>query len=109
MTMTNILLWSAQGALALVFGYSAFAKGTWTYDRLMKSGQTGVQGLSIPLIRFIAIAEAIGVLGLILPTATRIAPALTAAAAIGLGAIMVLAAVVHARLHEPKNVARNMI
>ena len=105
----NIALWIAQCLLAVVFTVSAVMKGTWDLDRLVKSGQTGVQGLPVPLIRFIALAEICGALGFILPWATRIVPALTVAAAVGLGVIMILAAVVHTRLHEPKNVATNMV
>ena len=50
-----------------------------------------------------------GALGLVLPWATDVAPALTSAAAIGLGVIMILAAVVHTRLREPRNVAVNLV
>jgi hypothetical protein len=105
----NIALWIAQCLLAIVFTVSAVMKGTWDLDRLVKSGQTGVQGLPLPLVRFIAFAEICGVLGLILPWATGIVPVLTVAAAVGLGVIMTLAAVVHTRLHEPKNVATNVV
>lgn len=105
----NLALWIAQGLLALVFSVSALAKGTWSLERLVASGQTGVQGLPLPLVRFIAAAEACGAAGLVLPWATGIAPGLTAAAAVGLGVIMILAAVVHSRLREPKNVATNMV
>ncbi|HEX9642003.1 MAG TPA: DoxX family protein [Candidatus Krumholzibacteria bacterium] len=105
----NIALWIAQGLLAIIFAVSAVVKGTWDLDRLVNSGQTGVQGLPLPLVRFIAFAEGCGALGLILPWATGIAPVLTVAAAVALGVIMVLAAVVHTRLHEPKNVAKNLV
>jgi hypothetical protein len=105
----NTALWIVQGFLALLFAYSAVVKGTWDRDRLVNSGQTGVQGLPMPLIRFIALAEICGALGLVLPWATGVAPSLTSAAAIGLGVIMILAAVVHARLGEPRNVAKNIV
>ena len=104
----NTALWIVQGFLALVFAFSAIVKGTWDRERLVKSGQTGVQGLPVLLIRFIALAEICGALGLVLPWATDVAPALTSVAAIGLGVIMILAAVVHTRLREPKNVAKNI-
>jgi hypothetical protein len=68
-----------------------------------------VQGLPLPLVRVIAFAEICGALGLILPWASGIVPVLTVAAAVGLGVIMLLAAVVHTRLHEPKNVATNVV
>ncbi|MEJ7603661.1 MAG: DoxX family protein [Kofleriaceae bacterium] len=105
----NALLWLIQIVLALVFGASGVMKGTWSRDRLVRSGQTGVQGLSTPLIRLIATMELLGVAGLVLPQATGIEPWLTVAAAIGLGVIMILAAIVHARLREPRNVAINVV
>lgn len=104
----NIALWIVQGLLALVFTTSGTMKGTWDRERLVRSGQTGVQGMPLPLIRFIALAELCGALGLVLPWATGIAPVLTPIAAGGLGVIMILAAVVHTRLREPKNVATNL-
>ena len=53
----NILLWLVQILLALGFAASGVMKATWSRDRLVRSGQTGVQGLSTPLIRFIAWSE----------------------------------------------------
>jgi hypothetical protein len=105
----NAALWLAQGLLALVFLWSAYCKGTWSRERLVASGQTGVQGLPLPLIRFVATAELFGVVGLVVPWATGIAPVLTPIAALGLGTIMVLAAFIHARLHEPRNVLGNIV
>ena len=102
-------MWITQGFLAFVFATSGFLKGTWDRERLVRSGQTGVQGLPVPLIRFIAIAELCGAMGVVLPWATGIAPGLTALAAGGLGVVMCLAAVVHTRLREPKNVAINLL
>lgn len=103
----NIALWIVQGLVALVFTASGLMKGTWDRERLVRSGQTGVQDLPLPLIRFIALAELCGALGLVLPWASGIAPVLTPIAAGGLGVIMLLAAIVHTRLREPKNVATN--
>lgn len=100
----NIALWILQLLLALGFAASAVMKGTWDRERLVQSGQTGVQGLPIPLIRFIAVSEALGALGLILPMASGIAPSLTVFAALGLAVIMMLGAGVHLILREPRNV-----
>lgn len=100
----NIALWILQLLLAFGFAASAVMKGTWDRERLVQSGQTGVQGLPIPLIRFIAVSEALGALGLILPMASGIAPSLTVFAALGLAVIMMLGAGVHLILREPRNV-----
>jgi DNA-directed RNA polymerase specialized sigma24 family protein len=69
----------------------------------------GVRDFPLPFTRFIAAMELLGAAGLILPRATRIAPFLTPLAAAGLGIIMVGAARAHARLHEPRNVATNIV
>lgn len=105
----NVALWVAQFLLAGVFLWSAYCKGTWSRARLVASGQTGVQGLPLPLIRFVASAELLGVVGLLVPWSTGIAPVLTPIAAAGLGVIMVLAGIIHARLHEPRNVVGNCV
>ena len=104
----NIALWITQSFLALVFLGSAYFKGTRDREGLVASGQTGVQGFSIPLIRFIAVSELLGALGLLLPGIFSAGQVLVPLAAIGLAIIMVLAAVVHARLNEPRNVATNI-
>lgn len=105
----NLLFWLLQILLAVGFGASAFMKGTWDRERLVRSGQTGVQGLPLGLIRFIAVSELAGALGLIVPWATGIAPHLTPVAAAGLGVIMILGAGVHLILREPKNVMTTVV
>ena len=103
--MMNIALWVVQILLAIGFAASAAMKGTWDRERLVRAGQTGVQGLPVPLIRSIAFVELLGALGLLLPWTTGIAPVLTPVAALGLAVVMILAAGVHLILREPKNVA----
>lgn len=105
----NLALWICQGILATVFASSGLLKGRQTKEKMLASGQTGVRDYSLGFIRFIALMELLGAVGLILPWATRIAPVLTPVAAAGLAIIMVGAARAHARLHEPKNVATNVV
>src|SRR5215472_2988566 len=105
----NRYLWVARIALATVFFVSGFLKSIMSKERLVASGQTGVQRLRVPTIRFIAACELAGAVGLIAPVATRIAPVLTTLTALSLGVIMVLAAVVHWRLREPLNVLLNTV
>ena len=105
----NSVMWLAQGLLALVFAFSGAVKGTQSKERLLATGQTGVRDYPIGFIRFIAACELLGAVGLILPWATGIAPVLTSLAALGLGIIMIGAARAHARLHEPRNVAANLV
>lgn len=106
--MMNILLWTFQVVLAAGFAASAAMKGTWDRDRLVQSGQTGVRDLPIPLIRFIALSEALGALGLVFPLALGVAPWLTVLAAIALTTVMLLATGVHITLREPRNVAKTV-
>lgn len=105
----NILTWLLLGALATLFLWSAWCKGTWAREVLVARGQTGVEGLPVPVIRFIAFCELLGAIGLVVPSLTGIAPRLTSAAALGLALIMVLAAIVHARRREPWAVAANVV
>lgn len=100
----NISLWVAQGLLAAVFLASGIAKATMSKERLIASGQSGVAPFPLPFIRFIAAAEILGAVGLILPEATQHAPILTPLAAAGLAIIMIGAAFSHWSLGERKQV-----
>ena len=68
-----------------------------------------MQGFPLPFVRFIALCELLGAVGLIVPWASGIAPFLTPLAAAGLGVVMVGAAASHTRLREPRNVAINVL
>lgn len=105
----NIALWTAQLLVAAVFAFSAVTKGTWSKERLLANGQTGVAPVPLPLLRGIALSELLGVLGLIVPWWTGIAPVLTPLAAAGLGVIMVGAATMHLRLKEPGTALQNLL
>ena len=101
----NVALWSAQIVLAFVFLVSGTCKSLWSKERLVASGQTGVQFFSPTAIRLIAASELVAVVGVTLPWLTGIAPVLTPLAACGLAVVMIGASVTHIKLREPKNVA----
>jgi hypothetical protein len=105
----NIALWSAQILLAVVFAASAAVKGTQSIQRTVELGMTGVVNVSLATMRLIAVLELLGVVGLFLPFLIGIAPVLTPLAALGLGAIMVLAARIHFRLGEPGTAVGNLL
>jgi uncharacterized membrane protein YphA (DoxX/SURF4 family) len=110
----SVASWIVQVILAAVFSYSGVYKGTHSKTDVIASGQTGVRWYSPGFIRFIAISELFGVAGLILPRLLGVAPVLTRVAAIGLGIVMIGAAVSHARLapqrpREWLNVATNVV
>lgn len=94
----DIALWIAQAVLALIFAVSGVFKATHSKDELVASGQTGVKLYKLGFIRFIAICELLGMIGVIVPWLTGIGRVFTPVAAVGLGVIMIGAAVSHSRL-----------
>jgi uncharacterized membrane protein YphA (DoxX/SURF4 family) len=104
----NSALWISQVLLALTFGYSGIMKSTQSTQRLVAIGQTGVEHLSTPLIRFIGISELLGTVGLLLPWYTQFLPILTPITALCLSAIMIPASVIHYNRHELKAVGFNI-
>lgn len=105
----DVLAWICQGLLAAVFLGSGVAKSTMSRERLQETGQTGAAVFPIPVVRFTAAMELLAAVGLVLPWATGIARGLTPAAAAGLIVIMVVAAITHWRLGEPRNVVGNAV
>lgn len=89
----NVSLWIAQILLAGVFSMTGFMKLA-TPIAVLAQKMAWVTGAPW-LVRLIGICEIAGVIGLILPAAFRIMPKLTAFAATGLLAIMVLAVPFH--------------
>lgn len=103
------MLWIAQVLLAGLFLLSGFLKSTKPEPWLVSHGNTGVESLPGPLIKYIGLSEIAGAIGLVVPWLTGIAPILTPIAAACLGLIMPPAAVIHAHRREPRNVAINMV
>ena len=77
-------LWIVQGLLALLFLFAGVAKLIMTVEEMTKD---------IPLpgafLRFIAVVEILGAIGLILPGLLHVKPGLTPLAAAGLTIIMI--------------------
>lgn len=90
----HVVLWVVQVLLGLNFLVPGLMKATQPIAEL--AAQMVWPGV-VPaaLVRFVGISEIAGGLGLILPSATRIRPSLTPLAAMGLVAVMVLAAGFH--------------
>jgi uncharacterized membrane protein YphA (DoxX/SURF4 family) len=80
----NIALWIIQVLLALLFLFAGGAKLVMPIEEMTK--QIALPGL---FLRFIAVSEILGGLGLILPWLLRIRPGLTPLAAAGLVIIMI--------------------
>lgn len=104
----HIGLWAAQIALA-----GLYAMGAWFHflpaEEAAKMGAVWMSEVPIALPRFIGVMEVLGVLGLILPAATRIMPHLTVWAAAGLLAIQALAIPFHAFRGEFEPLPFNLI
>ncbi|GAA0805949.1 DoxX family protein [Spirilliplanes yamanashiensis] len=105
----NTLLWVLQALLAAVFLGSGTTKISWSRQRLIASGQTGIAVYPMPVVRLTAACELLAAAGLLLPWATGVAPALTPLAAAGLCVVMLGAAYAHTRLREPRAVAVNAV
>ena len=105
----NTVLWICQVFLAALFLFSGSMKSTQSERWLVAHNQTGVEGLPMPLIKFIGIAEILGAAGVILPWWLGVAPVLTPIAALGFAVIMMLAAPIHYRRKEPQNVLINVL
>ncbi len=105
----NVILWALQLLLAVVFLGSGAAKISWTRQRLIDSGQTGIAVYPMPVVRFTAAWELLAAAGLVLPWSTGVAPVLTPAAATGLLLVMAGAAYAHIRLREPRSVVVNAV
>ena len=80
----NVVLWISQGLLALLFLFAGGVKLIVPIAAMAK--QVGLPGW---FLRFIAVAEVLGAIGLILPGITRIRTGLTSLAASGLVIIMI--------------------
>src|SRR5262245_34922842 len=90
----HVGLWVVQGLVGATFLMAGFMKLTTPMDQLLAS-MPWVSGAMGHFVRFIALAEIAGALGLILPSATRIRPKLTVLAGLGLATVMTLAALTH--------------
>lgn len=90
----HVALWIAQ---VLLFALFAFAGSLKLMTPIAQLTQTIPWAADVPLglVRFIGLAELAGALGLLLPSLTRIKPALTPLAALGLLVTMVLATGFH--------------
>ncbi len=84
-------LWVIQGLLALLFLFAGGMKLILPVEEMTKQMPVPLPGL---FLRFIAVVEVLGALGLILPGLLRIRPGLTPLAAAGLVIIMIGATMV---------------
>ncbi|THV26562.1 DoxX family protein [Glycomyces paridis] len=96
----NVFLWILQGLLAAAFLAAGTMKATQPKEKLA-GPMPWVNDFPAATVKFIGATQIAAALGLILPAVTGIAVILTPLAAVGLGLIMVLAGIYHARKGEP--------
>ncbi|MFK7891325.1 MAG: DoxX family protein [Granulosicoccus sp.] len=105
----NLGLWVAQIALAALYSMGVYMHLFLSPVDMVAMGALWAETAPLALIRFIGFAELAGVIGLILPAATRIMPKLTVYAAMGLLAIQALAIPFHAMRGEFEVLPFNLI
>jgi uncharacterized membrane protein YphA (DoxX/SURF4 family) len=105
----NLALWIVAGLLAAVFLVAGSTKLFIPREKLAQAPGGGwVNDFSPGFVKTLGAVELLGAVGLIVPGALDIAPVLVPLAAVGLGAIMIGAAVVEFRRHEAKHVLVNL-
>ncbi len=102
----HILLWVAQGLLALTLIWAAYAKLLQPIEETAKMLPWAKDNPA--LLKITGVVELLGALGLVLPTALRIQPKLTIFAALGVIALMVLAAIFHITRGEASLIGMNI-
>jgi uncharacterized membrane protein YphA (DoxX/SURF4 family) len=103
-----IALWIVASLLAAAFATAGLMKLTQPKAKLVTM-LAWVEDFSQPAVKTIGALELLAAIGLILPGVTRIAPILVPIAAVGLGLLMIGAAVTHARRHESREIIVNVI
>jgi uncharacterized membrane protein YphA (DoxX/SURF4 family) len=101
-------LWIAQILLAVAFLFAGFTKLVTPIDQLVQS-MAWAGDIPLWLVRFAALAELAGALGLILPAVSRIQPQLTPLAGVGLALIMLFAAIFHLSRAEFGLIVPNLV
>lgn len=105
----DLALWIIAGLLAAAFLLAGSAKLLLPPARLAQAPGGGwAEDFSPGFVKTLGALEVLGAVGLILPAALDIAPVLVPLAAIGLGIIMVGAAVVMVRRAEPRHALVNL-
>ena len=89
MKKSNVMLWTVQGLLAVLFLFAGISKLVLPLDQM--AGPVALPGF---FLRFLGVAETLGAIGLLLPALLKIRPALTPGAAAGLVIIMIGATVI---------------
>lgn len=104
----RIGLWSAQALLAMVFIWAGLIKLTTPIPQLAAMMPWAGQ-YSETFVRFIALVDLAGGIGILLPALTRILPRLTVLAALGCAVLQVLALIFHIARGEAEVTPLNIV
>jgi len=105
----HIALWIVSGLLAAAFLVAGSTKLFIPREKLAKAPGGGwVLDFSARFVKTLGALEILGVIGLIFPALLNIAPVLTPLAAVGLGIVMIGAAIVESRRHEYRHALGNL-
>ena len=106
----NIALWIVAGVLAAVFLVAGSTKLFIPYEKLaVTRGAEWVNSFHPLFVKCLGAVEILGSIGLILPAALGIAPVLVPTAAVGLGVIMIGAAIVSYRRYGAGHATVNVV
>jgi uncharacterized membrane protein YphA (DoxX/SURF4 family) len=104
----DVVLWIIAGLLALVFLAAGLTKLVQPREKLAAT-MGWVDDFSPGTVKLIGALEVLAAVGLILPAALDVVPVLVPLAAVGLVALMIGAAVTHARRGETPMIAVNVV
>ena len=104
----NVVLWIIAGVLAAAFLAAGLTKLTQPREKLAAT-MGWVEDFSPGTVKLIGGLEVLAAIGLILPAALDVVPVLVPLAAVGLVALMVGAAITHARRRETPMIAINVV
>jgi hypothetical protein len=105
----NVILWVIASVLAAAFLGAGLFKLTQPKEKLAAAGLAWTEDFRPGVIKLIGALETLAAVGLILPAALDIAPLLVPLAAVGLIAMMIGAALTHARRRETPFIAVNLV
>lgn len=103
----HVAYWIVAGLLALLYVYSGGKKLLQNQEQL-RPMMAWVDRAPMPLVKAIGAVEVLGVLGLLLPPLTGIAPGLAIAAAVGLILVQIGGTAVHLARGEARVIGLNL-
>lgn len=104
----NVVLWIVAGVLASLFLGAGLTKLGRPKEKLAAT-MAWVEDFTPGMVKLIGSLEVAAAVGLILPAVTGIAPVIVPLAAVGLVALMIGAAVTHARRKETPMIGVNAV